>query len=85
MPGSEDWFVIDMQPSAYPLDRLEVALMRVAVRTQPGLMEQLQRDTRGLVRAAELILPDNSELLLVIDQFEELFTQIEDPAITRPC
>jgi WD40 repeat protein len=34
-----------------------------------------------LLRAADLILPrDNSELLLVIDQFEELFTLVSDEA-----
>jgi WD40 repeat protein/DNA-binding CsgD family transcriptional regulator len=83
VPESDNWFVVDMLPGAYPLDRLEVALMRVAAKPQAGLMEQLQRDARGLSRAAELILPEDGQLLLVIDQFEELFTLVDDPAVTR--
>jgi len=80
LPGSETWFIADLVPGAHPLDELELALLRVAA-TQPlGLREQIERDERGLARAARLILPDDveSELLLVIDQFEELFTLVED-------
>ena len=36
-------------------------------------MEQLERDRFGLIRAAQLILSEGDELVLVIDQFEELF------------
>ena len=44
-----------------------------------NLNEQLKRDGAGLLRAANLILPDDqSEVLLVIDQFEEIFTLVED-------
>ncbi len=81
LPGSEDWYIVDMVPGTHPLDELEVALTRVAVSHAEGLREQLGRDERGLVRAAQLILPqDDSQLLLVIDQFEELFTLIDDEA-----
>jgi WD40 repeat protein/DNA-binding SARP family transcriptional activator len=72
--GSEDWFIAQMVPGRHPLDELELALLRIAVSQPAGLMEQLRRDERGLLRAASLILPDeDSELLLIIDQFEELF------------
>ena len=39
-------------------------------------------DEHGLLRAIKRILPgdDATELVLVIDQFEELFTQVEDEA-----
>jgi WD40 repeat protein/DNA-binding CsgD family transcriptional regulator len=83
VPGSENWFVVDMLPGASPLGKLEVALMRVAIKPQLGLMDQLARDAHGLIHAAELVLPDDRELLMVIDQFEELFTLVENPAITR--
>jgi hypothetical protein len=44
-------------------------------------MEQLRRDERGLLRAVRLALPgDDCQLLLVIDQFEEVFTLVEDRA-----
>jgi WD40 repeat protein len=80
VPGSERWFITDMIPGAHPLEELELALLRIAARPPSDLAEQLARDERGLLRAARLILPDDSasELLLVIDQFEELFTLVED-------
>jgi WD40 repeat protein/serine/threonine protein kinase len=79
MSGSDKWYVVDFVPGAYPLDELEVALLRVASRQIDNLKEQLGRDARGLIRASKLILPDDdSELLIVIDQFEELFTLVED-------
>jgi WD40 repeat protein/DNA-binding CsgD family transcriptional regulator/tRNA A-37 threonylcarbamoyl transferase component Bud32 len=81
--GSENWFVVDMLPGGRPLDKLEVALGRIAAQYLPGIMQQLQRDAYGLVRVADLILPEDGQLLLVIDQFEELFTLIEDPAVAR--
>ncbi len=68
-------------PGTHPIDELEVGLLRVATQKPTNLIEQLKRDERGLVRAAQLILPDgNGELLLVIDQFEEIFTLAEDIA-----
>ncbi len=79
--GSERWFTVEMTPGSRPLDELEVALLRVAADQAGNIREQLERDRNGLLRAADLILPrDNSELLLVIDQFEELFTLVPDEA-----
>ncbi len=83
LPGAERWFVADMIPGSHPLDKLETALVRVAIKSAEGLREQLQRDVRGLLRAADLILPnDDTELLIVVDQFEEVFTLVEDE-VTR--
>ncbi|NJN44056.1 MAG: hypothetical protein HC806_04550 [Anaerolineae bacterium] len=79
LPGSERWFVVEMLPGAHPFDELEVALIKVAANQSSNLREQLTRDARGLLRTAQLILPeDDSELVLVIDQFEEVFTLLED-------
>jgi WD40 repeat protein/serine/threonine protein kinase len=79
LPGSEKWFVVEMMPGAHPLEELEIGLLRIAANQPAGLMEQLRRDDRGLLRAARLILPaEDSELLLLIDQFEQVFTQVED-------
>lgn len=77
--GSDRWYVADMIPGAHPLDELEVALLQVASQRVTNLREQLERDERGLVRASQLILPDDSsQLMLVVDQFEEIFTLVED-------
>ncbi|UCC64726.1 MAG: protein kinase, partial [Anaerolineae bacterium] len=80
LPGSENWFVVEMLPGAHPLEELEIGLLRVAIKPPTGLMEQLQRDERGILRAARLALPEEGELLLIIDQFEELFTLVEHRA-----
>ena len=79
LPGSGNWFIIDMSPGAHPLDELEIALTRIAAEQGNNLHENLCRDTRGLVRAANLILPnDDSELVVIVDQLEEIFTLVDD-------
>ena len=83
LPGSQDWFIVQMTPGSYPLEELEAALLNVAVDPPPSLLEPLQKDARGLVRVLKRLLPQDrdaenpSQLLLVIDQFEELFTLTE--------
>lgn len=75
LAGSERWFLAQMTPGRRPLDELEVCLIRVAAYQPGNLREQLERDENGLLRAADIILPrDDSELVIIIDQFEELFT-----------
>ena len=79
LPGSERWYVIDMLPGAHPLRELESALLGLAVAPPPSLLDELEGDTRGLLRAVDRILPDpDAELLIVLDQLEEVFTLIED-------
>ncbi|MGB7876090.1 MAG: protein kinase, partial [Anaerolineales bacterium] len=81
LPGSERWFVVEMTPGTRPLDELEVALTRIAAEQAVNLHAHLHRDTGGLHRAANLILPkDDSQLFLFIDQFEELFILTEEKA-----
>jgi len=78
--GSENWFVLDMMPGSHPYEELETALLRVAVNPPASLLAQLEDGERGLLRAVRRALPpgDESQLLLVIDQFEELFTLVAD-------
>ena len=79
LPGSAAWFFVEMSPGARPFEELEGALRRIAVNPPGSLLEQLESDGRGFLAAVERALPpDASELLLVIDQFEELFTKAED-------
>ncbi|MEM7344998.1 MAG: protein kinase, partial [Chloroflexota bacterium] len=81
VPGSSSWFFLDMYPGNQPFEELEVALNRISLKSLSGLQEQLKADPDGLNQALDMILPpDGSELLLVIDQFEELFTQVADEA-----
>jgi WD40 repeat protein/energy-coupling factor transporter ATP-binding protein EcfA2 len=84
IPGSENWFVAEMVPGTHPLEELEMALWPIAVDAPPSLVEPMQRDVRGMLRTLRRILPledsheEGAQLLLFIDQFEELFTLVED-------
>ena len=81
LPGSDRWFITSMVPGTHPIEELEAALLRVAVNPPASLLSQLNEDERGLARAVKRVLPGSeSELLLVIDQFEEVFTLVEDEA-----
>ncbi|HJS27772.1 MAG TPA: extracellular solute-binding protein, partial [Actinomycetota bacterium] len=81
IPGSERWYVIDVVPGHHPFREIETALLGVAVEPPPSLMEELERDELGLMRAVHRILPDHdAELLIVLDQLEEVFTLVEDDA-----
>ena len=54
-------------------------------RRRAGLIEQLEEDERGLLRAAEAdpVPNDDSELVLVLDQLEEVFTLVEERGARR--
>jgi WD40 repeat protein/serine/threonine protein kinase len=74
LPGSESWFIVQMIPGVSPISELEEALMRVSINPVPDLKEALG-DHGELVQIVNDSLPDDgSELVLVIDQFEEVFT-----------
>ncbi|MDX1665079.1 MAG: protein kinase [Candidatus Promineifilaceae bacterium] len=84
LPGSEKWFITDMVPGADPFGELEDALLRVAPHATGDLAQRLREGPPGLLEAACQMLPTDgeTELLLVVDQFEELFTLVEDE-VTR--
>src|SRR5262249_32407858 len=78
LPGSETWRIVQMFPGAYPLEELEAALLRVADTPPARLLEQRADGERGPLGALKRILPDDgSELVLVLDQLEEVFTLVE--------
>ena len=72
-----------MFPGAYPFEELAAALVRVAVERHDDLVDELSRDELGLRRVTKQILPADTELVLVIDQFEELFTLTADQEVRR--
>ena len=51
--------------------------MRVAVHPPAGLLGRLESGPRGLLELADAIVPEGTELLLIVDQFEEAFTLTE--------
>jgi len=73
--GSGEWFTTTLVPGADPFESLEVALLRIAVNPPPSLVGQLRNGTRGVLRGVRRCLgSDDDRLLIVIDQFEEVFT-----------
>jgi len=79
LPGSDNWFMAEMVPGPHPFEELELALLPIAVDPPPSLLDPMRKDERGLLRTIRRILPEkDGVLLLVIDQFEELFTLVED-------
>jgi len=77
VPGSEAWLVTELHPGHHPFEELDAALMRVAVRPPAGLLGRLESGPRGLLELADAIVPEGTELLLIVDQFEEAFTLTE--------
>ncbi len=74
LEGQEDPFIAEMFPGAHPIDELEAALLRIAVRPVPRLHDRLDSGSRGLLEAVDLVAPGQAEVVLVVDQFEEVFT-----------
>ncbi|MEE9185117.1 MAG: protein kinase [Acidimicrobiia bacterium] len=82
--GWEDWFFTEMVPGTAPFEELEAALLRVAVDPPATLLEQLRQDPAGLGRVVAQILPEgDQELVLVIDQFEEVFSLVTDASVRQ--
>jgi serine/threonine protein kinase/WD40 repeat protein len=72
--------VSEMYPGAYPFEELNDALTRIGT-GRTDTYEDLTANERGLARVLRNFLPsDDSELILVIDQFEELFSMLTDEA-----
>ena len=62
-----------MTPGHRPFEQLEGALRGVAVNV-PASLAELLHDEAGLRPTMDRVLPAGTQLVLVIDQFEELFT-----------
>ena len=74
-----EWVIAQMVPGTDPFAELEAALLRSRADTPDSLSEQLAAGDNAIFRACLRVLPgDEARLLLVIDQFEELFTLVED-------
>ena len=67
-----------MHPGAHPFEELASALIRIAVNPPVDLVDLLELSEDGLEVTTNSLLPPGTELVLVIDQFEELFTLLED-------
>ena len=78
IPGSDTWFYAEMVPSHAPLEELSSALLSVSTSDLPDMVDTLRDNKNGLELGVQQALPDpDSKLVLMLDQFEELFTQVE--------
>ena len=70
------WRVAVMVPGPHPFAQLEAALVTAIDTPDSGVAEAFRGDDLDLLRAALRVAPQEGDrLLLVIDQFEELFLQ----------
>lgn len=72
---SADWYLMDMLPGAHPMSEFESLLYSLMMGEDIPLNEILNSDTTGMHRAVDAVLGNfRSELVVLIDQFEEVFT-----------
>jgi WD40 repeat protein/transcriptional regulator with XRE-family HTH domain/energy-coupling factor transporter ATP-binding protein EcfA2 len=79
LPASDGWPAGVLVPGAQPLTNLAAHLLQMSgTGTMQRTLDRLARDARTLHLAASLAmakLPASARLLVVVDQFEEVFTQ----------
>ena len=87
LPGSAKWIYLEpMMPGKHPIEALALALKSYfpdsSIKT---LREDLEDDAaRGLhLLATQLVKKSDTKVVLLVDQFEELFTQTESEAERR--
>jgi serine/threonine protein kinase len=79
LPGSEEWvYLVPILPGQHPLEALTLSLSaHFTARSLTTIRQDLQDDaTRGLhLLAASLVQKLDTNVVLMVDQFEEIFTQ----------
>jgi serine/threonine protein kinase/DNA-binding SARP family transcriptional activator/WD40 repeat protein len=84
LPGSDSWFITAMTPAQHPFEELADALAAVSTSHADEVLAAVTRNHQGVAITVPAILPDEgAQLLLIIDQFEELFTQADDTEAER--
>lgn len=76
VPGSDAWFVVTMTPGPSPFRELAAALSTVAVDAPTDLVGRLAADEDAIWRIVDAMVPGSGQVLVIVDQFEELFTQL---------
>jgi WD40 repeat protein/class 3 adenylate cyclase len=81
LPDSGEWRTLVLTPGAHPLQELAVRIALLDGYTAGALLRELEEDHRSLhlaVRQALAGEPREAKLLLVVDQFEEIFALCRD-------
>ena len=93
LPDSATWPVVIVRPGAHPMEALASRLGAVlepatdALAARQSILVQLQENERGLHAVVETILAAQDpdwRVLIVVDQFEEVFTLCHDDAEREP-
>nr|WP_225955260.1 hypothetical protein [Kibdelosporangium phytohabitans] len=77
------WPVVVMTPGAHPLEECALALAPMAGQTATRLVAEVCAEPRALHRIVRQVVaehPPQVDLVLVVDQFEEIFTLCPDAA-----
>jgi uncharacterized delta-60 repeat protein len=81
IPGSAEWKVLILRPGPSPLEEIAVRVALQSGISAASLRTDLRRDVDALRLAIQQYLvsqPEDAKFVLVVDQFEELFTQCEN-------
>lgn len=81
LPGSDEWFIVHMKPGSHPFDGFHLGLRETAWSHQAGKPPDRSRELREAFDAA--LDGPNAEALLVIDQFEEIFSPHVDDEVRQ--
>ncbi|HSL75723.1 MAG TPA: BTAD domain-containing putative transcriptional regulator [Candidatus Limnocylindrales bacterium] len=82
LPGSDRWVIAFVVPGARPMEDIE-AVVSKATGLPVGLAELLDAHDGGAPGSALRTMPADARLVIVMDQFEELFTVTEEPVRRR--
>jgi basic membrane lipoprotein Med (substrate-binding protein (PBP1-ABC) superfamily)/DNA-binding SARP family transcriptional activator len=84
IPNSDAWLIAQMVPGSHPFAELEAALLRSTLDAPNSLKEQLDGSPDEILRAVLRISPtDDARVMIVVDQFEELFTLCDPDTADR--
>jgi len=85
--GSDQWLLAAMQPKGDPLEQLARAIEHLTQTPDSGdyLRQNGRQNPQALHKQVSTLLggSDTRRFVLLVDQFEELFTQTKDPALRR--
>ena len=81
--GMPEQYIVSMTPGNQPMRKLEGAVLQVAQTMTDKLLNALHRDDFDLHTMLLQSLPKTGDMLLVIDQFEELFTLVENESLRQ--
>lgn len=80
MDGETEWAVLLVRPGKEPYENLARAVIRATAQDRTDappevktLADQIRRSDRGLLDVLEKLVPPERRVLVIIDQFEELF------------